>query len=105
MFDVATTQPNFTAVCRCAQYPIRRQFVPDCVQLSPKTLPKIAYWMPRTCAYRLLYEDKPLYPWHPLITGNAESVHDAGASVRGWTIPEFEVDEEDWEDHIIEETP
>ena len=27
----------------------------------------------------------------------------AGMSVRGWTVPEFEVDEDDWEDHIIEE--
>ena len=91
--------------CRCAQYPIRHQFVPDCVRLSPKTLPKIAYWMPRTCAYRLLHEGKQLYSWHPLITGDPQSVHDAGASVQGWTIPEFEVPEEDWEDHIIEETP
>ena len=79
--------------------------MPDCVRLSPKTLPKIAYWMPRTCAYRLLYEGKPLHNWHPLITGDPQSVHDAGVSVKGWTIPEFEVPEEDWEDYIIEETP
>jgi uncharacterized cysteine cluster protein YcgN (CxxCxxCC family) len=30
-------------------------------------------------------------------------VHAAGMSVRGWTVPEFEVPEEDWEDHIIED--
>ncbi|EKX56921.1 YcgN family cysteine cluster protein [Cereibacter sphaeroides] len=91
--------------CRCSNYEIRRQFVPDCVQLSPATLPKIAYWMPRTCAYRLLHEGKPLPGWHYLLTGDRNSVHDAGASVQGWTVPEFEVAEEDWEDHIIEETP
>lgn len=91
--------------CRCSNYENRRQFVPDCVQLSPATLHKIAYWMPRTCAYRLLHEGKPLHDWHPLISGSPETVHDAGVSARGWTVPEFEVAEEDWEDYIIEETP
>ncbi len=91
--------------CRCSNYENRRQFVPDCVQLSPATLPKIAYWMPRTCAYRLLHEGKPLHDWHPLISGDPETVHAAGVSARGWTVPEFEVAEEDWEDYIIEETP
>lgn len=91
--------------CRCTHYENRRQFVPDCVQLSPRTLPGIAYWLPQTCAYRLLYEGKKLYDWHPLISGDPNSVHDAGASARGWTVPEFEVAEEDWEDFIIEETP
>lgn len=89
--------------CRCAQYDIRKQFVPECVVLTPDTLPDIAYWMPTTCAYRLLAEGKPLYDWHPLISGTPESVHEAGVSVRGWTVPEFEIPEEDWEDHIIEE--
>ncbi|MEH7828403.1 YcgN family cysteine cluster protein [Gemmobacter denitrificans] len=91
--------------CQCSQYAIRRQFVPDCVQLTPKALPKVAYWLPKTCAYRLLHEKKPLPEWHHLLTGSRETIHDAGASVRGWTVPEFEVPEEDWEDYIIEETP
>ena len=91
--------------CRCTQYDIRHQFVPECVRLTPKTLPKIAYWMPQTCSYRRLFEGKPLPDWHPLLTGDPESVHTAGASVRGWTIPEFEVDEDDWENHIIDEAP
>jgi len=59
--------------------------------------------MPSTCAYRLRFEGKPLPDWHPLITGDPESVHAAGQSVRGWSVPEFEVPEEDWEDHIIED--
>ncbi|SHJ35052.1 hypothetical protein SAMN04488012_10816 [Palleronia salina] len=91
------------ATCRCAQYDIRKQFVPECVVLTPKTLPDAAYWMPRTCAYRLLHEGKPLYDWHPLISGDPQSVHDAGVSAQHMTVPEFEVPEEDWEDHIIEE--
>ena len=69
--------------------------------LTTNTIADVAYWMPRTCAYRLLWEGKPLKNWHPLISGSAETVHTAGVSVRGWTIPEFEVAEEDWEDHII----
>ena len=91
--------------CQCTNYPNRKQYVPECVVLTPKTLPKIAYWLPQTCAYRLLHEGKNLLEWHPLISGNPESVHDAGMSVRGWTIPEYEVDEDDWEDYIIDEVP
>ena len=91
--------------CRCKHYETRRQFVPECIQISPASLPEIAYWLPRTCAYLLRYQGKPLYPWHPLISGDANSVHDAGVSVQGWTVPETEVEEEDWEDHIIEEKP
>ena len=91
--------------CRCKHYETRRQFVPECIQISPASLPEIAYWLPRTCAYLLLYQGKPLYHWHPLISGDANSVHDAGVSVQGWTVPETEVEEADWEDHIIEETP
>jgi uncharacterized cysteine cluster protein YcgN (CxxCxxCC family) len=89
--------------CRCGQYDIRLQFVPECVHLTPQTIDKVAYFMPASCAYRLLSEGKPLYDWHPLISGTPESVHDAGISVRGWTVPEFEIPEEDWEDHLIEE--
>jgi len=92
--------------CRCTQYDIRHQFVPDCVTLTPAKLPDVAYWLPRTCAYRLLHEGAPLYDWHPLVSGDPDSVHKAGASVQGWTVPEFEVpDEDDWEDHIIDEVP
>ena len=89
--------------CRCSQYDIRRQFVPECIQLTPTSIQEHMYWLPKTCAYRLLHEGLPLYDWHPLVSGKAQSVHDAGVSVQGWTVPEFEVHEDDWEDHIIEE--
>lgn len=91
------------SVCRCAQYEIRHQFVPECIVLKPSNIDDHAYWMPRTCAYRLLWEGKPLFDWHPLISGTAQSVHDAGVSMQNRTVPEFEIDEDDWEDHIIEE--
>ncbi len=89
--------------CRCAQYTVRHRFVPECIVLTPATLRKNLYWLPQTCAYRLVHEGRPLYPWHPLISGTPETVHAAGVSMRGRTIPEFEVDEDDWENHIIEE--
>ncbi|MBI6630212.1 YcgN family cysteine cluster protein [Pontibaca salina] len=87
----------------CAHYEIRHQFVPECIVLRPSTLEKNLYWMPQTCAYRLLWEGKPLYDWHPLISGDPESVHRAGVSLRGQTVSEFDTPEEDWEDYIIEE--
>jgi len=59
--------------------------------------------MPQTCAYRLLWAGEPLFDWHPLISGDPETVHQAGVSMRDRTVPEFEIDEDDWEDHIIEE--
>lgn len=89
--------------CRCAQYDIRHQFVPECIVMTPQNITEHLYWMPQTCAYRLVYEGRPLESWHPLISGTAQSVHDAGVSVQGITVPEFEVDEDDWEEHIIEE--
>jgi uncharacterized cysteine cluster protein YcgN (CxxCxxCC family) len=89
--------------CLCGNYAIRHQFVPECIVLTPKTIVENLYWLPLTCGYRLVHEGRPLYDWHPLISGNPNSVHEAGVSVKGMTIPEFEVDEDDWDDYIIEE--
>jgi uncharacterized cysteine cluster protein YcgN (CxxCxxCC family) len=61
------------------------------------------YWLPRTCGYRLVYEGRPLYDWHPLISGDPNSVHDVGVSMRGLTVSEADIDEDDWEDFIIQE--
>lgn len=91
------------ATCRCAQYDIRHQFVPDCIVLKPSNIASHLYWMPQTCAYRLLHEGRTLYPWHPLMSGTSESVHEAGVSMRGRTVSEYDVADDDWEDHIINE--
>ncbi len=89
--------------CRCMSYENRRDFVPECVRLTPKSIKEIAYWMPRSCAYRLRHEGKPLEPWHYLISGSHETIHEAGQSVRGWTVSEASVPEEDWENYVIED--
>lgn len=91
------------STCRCSQYDIRHNFVPECIVLTPKTIDQHMYWLPQTCAYRLLHLKEPLPEWHPLLTGDQSSVHAAGVSMRNKTVPEFEVDEDDWEDHIIDE--
>ena len=87
--------------CRCSDYGNRFAHVPECVRLTPKSLPKIAYWMPATCAYRLLWQGETLPDWHPLVTGDPDSTHKAGQSVQGWTLPESAVPEDDWEDYVI----
>ena len=90
------------STCGCLHYAGRHRFVPECVTLSPENIHLHAYWMPATCAYRLLAEGQGLPDWHPLVTGDPESVHRAGISVRGRTVSEFEVPEEEWEDHVVE---
>jgi uncharacterized cysteine cluster protein YcgN (CxxCxxCC family) len=70
---------------RCRDYTGRKQKVPDCQVLTPAKVAALG-WLPQTCAYRLIHEGRPLYPWHPLISGDPESVHRAGVSVRGRTL-------------------
>ena len=89
--------------CRCSSYPNRHDFVPDCVVLTPQKLRDIAWWLPATCAYRLRAEGKPLYDWHHLISGDPEAIHRAGASVRGWTVSELAVTEDEWDQYVIED--
>lgn len=86
--------------CSCTVYQKRQEYVPHCVWLTPQQAHEF-HWLPETCAYRLVAEGKPLHDWHPLITGNAESVHAAGISLRGKGVADNLVKEEDWEDHII----
>lgn len=87
--------------CRCQDYPNRLSRVPDCLQLSADTVGTLP-WLPRSCAYRRLAEGRGLPRWHPLVSGDPESVHRAGISVRGRAIALTDVAEEDWEDHIIQ---
>lgn len=67
--------------CRCKDYANREKLMPDCLQLSVENA-QYFDWLPETCAYRLLAEGEPLPEWHPLITGDPDSVIKAGISVR-----------------------
>ncbi|MDG1520303.1 MAG: YcgN family cysteine cluster protein [Yoonia sp.] len=89
--------------CQCTRYPIRHQYVPECIVMTPKSLEDNMYWLPQTCAYRLVFEGRDLYDWHPLISGEAASVHAAKVSMKGRSISEDTVSEDDWDNHIIEE--
>ena len=73
--------------CRCSRYATRRRYVPDCVSLTPAELREID-WLPPSCAYRLVAEGKNLAWWHPLVSGDPNTVHEAGVSVRGRAISE-----------------
>lgn len=86
--------------CRCTRYPERHALVPDCVVLTPARAGEFR-WLPQTCAYRLVAEGKPLAPWHPLVSGRTETVHEAGISVLGKVVPERAVHEEDLEEMIV----
>lgn len=91
------------ASCQCADYPNRKKHVPECVVLTPARLEKVAYWLPASCAYKLMAQGKPLPDWHPLNTGDAQSTHSSGNSVIGQTLSELTVPEEEWEEYLIEE--
>lgn len=78
--------------CRCSDYRNRVAQVPECMVLSIDE-PQAFAWLPASCAYRRLAEGRPLAAWHPLISGDPESVHAAGISMRGQLVSEKETGE------------
>ena len=73
--------------CRCSDYPNRQTHVHDCVSITPEAARTIT-WLPDTCAYRLVAHGEDLAWWHPLISGDPDTIHEAGVSVRGWVMSE-----------------
>ncbi|WP_262927414.1 YcgN family cysteine cluster protein [Phytohalomonas tamaricis] len=90
--------------CRCSDYPSRFSQVPECTKLSLDNV-ELFRWLPETCGYRRMAEGRGLARWHPLRSGDPERVHRKGISVRSFAVSERDVDEEDYEDHIIAVLP
>ncbi|MDH3619633.1 MAG: YcgN family cysteine cluster protein [Gammaproteobacteria bacterium] len=78
--------------CRCTDYANRAKEVSECLVLSADN-PDAFNWLPASCAYRRLSRGKDLPDWHPLVTGDANSVHDAGISIRDYAVSENETTE------------
>jgi uncharacterized cysteine cluster protein YcgN (CxxCxxCC family) len=94
------------ASCRCGDYENRLDKVSDCVKLTPDNVRTIS-WQPATCGYRLVAEGRDLFWWHPLVSGRAETVHEAGISMRGRVkASEAELAEpEDYFDFMLDDEP
>lgn len=87
-----------TETCRCRSYASRHTEIRDCIEVTRD----MAWgWLPVTCAYRLRAEGKPLFAWHPLLSGSPSSVHEAGMSVRGKVLSEDNVHPDELEQHIV----
>lgn len=78
-----------TQTCRCTSYAARAKKVTDCLVLSVDE-PEAFNWLPESCAYRRLADGKDLPEWHPLLTGDPDSVHEAGISAKGKVVSETE---------------
>ena len=90
--------------CRCSEYEHRFQRVPGCLQMTIRTARELT-WLPETCAYRRVARGEPLAWWHPLVSGDPRTVHDAGISVRGWTVSEDDVTDDDLADWLLTHEP
>lgn len=88
-------------LCRCKQYDTRFEVVPSCLAIR-KMSDEEMNWLPPTCAYRLKFEGKELFDWHPLNSGNIKSVWNAGVSMHGKCVSELGVSEESLVEHVIE---
>ena len=86
--------------CRCSDYAQRMALVHDCLSLAADPAARFS-WLPLSCAYRRLANGQSLEWWHPLVSRDPDTIHQAGISVRGKTVPEAAVPREDLEDHII----
>lgn len=79
--------------CRCSDYANRAKEVAECLTLTLDE-GEAFHWLPTTCAYRLVADGEDLPPWHPLVSGRLESVHEARISVLGRVVSERDTD--DW---------
>lgn len=90
-----------TESCRCSNYEGRAAIVPECIQLTPEKVRTLS-WLPPSCAYRVVAEGGDLAWWHPLVSGDPDTVHAAGVSVRNRAVSETVVPLERWEEFIVD---
>ena len=88
--------------CTCTDYANRKEHVPDCIKLTPWNIEALQ-WMPLSCGYRRINEGRGLADWHPLVSGDPNSVHAAGVSVKGQTVSELALEKS--EDALDFEAP
>jgi len=84
----------------CGCYQTRTDLVPECLDVKAMDIAS-ATWMPATCAYRLRHEGKPLFDWHPLLTGSRDAMISAGISLSGRAISEEYVHPDGYDEHIV----
>jgi uncharacterized cysteine cluster protein YcgN (CxxCxxCC family) len=85
----------------CSCYSRRSELVPDCLNVRTMDIMAQLRWMPASCAYRLRAEGKPLYDWHPLLSGSRAAMEAAGIAVGQQALSEEHVHPDGWEEHII----
>jgi uncharacterized cysteine cluster protein YcgN (CxxCxxCC family) len=86
--------------CRCSDYANRSVLMPNCIKLRPGEMDALD-WLPSTCAYRLRAQGQPLPAWHPLVSGDADSIHGAGISIRGRAISDEYIHPDGYDEHIV----
>ncbi|OED42217.1 hypothetical protein AB833_07680 [Chromatiales bacterium (ex Bugula neritina AB1)] len=89
--------------CQCTNYWRRKALVPECISLTADMLDEIN-WLPKSCAYVRIKEKRGLAEWHPLVSGNKASIHEAGISMSGKVMSESNIHPDDFPSLIIEFT-
>ncbi len=88
--------------CRCSEYQNRHELVPNCVWLKPEDVENF-FWLPSTCAYRILAEGRDLPLWHPLVSGDPELIHAVNISVSHMDlVADDQVPEDHWQNYVID---
>jgi uncharacterized cysteine cluster protein YcgN (CxxCxxCC family) len=87
--------------CQCSEYENRQTLVPNCVWLKPEDIESF-FWLPSTCAYRLIAEGEELPDWHPLVCGDPQRIHAVNVSVTSLDlVRDNEVEEAQWQNYVI----
>lgn len=88
--------------CRCRDYENRHDVVDDCVTIDADKARSLS-WLPNSCAYRRVADGHGLAWWHPLVSGSADTVHQAGISVRQLALCETKATADDFHQYIMDD--